>query len=143
MVKRLLFLLSMAALCAAFVSAQESRLTIPVNTTPAYDGKQMFVSYCASCHGLDGRGHGPTAAALRMPPTNLTQLAKNNNGVFPAMHVAAVLKFGSASWAHGSKEMPVWGPTLADLNQPNASNDGTENLRISNLVKYIDGLQAK
>ena len=71
----------------------------------------MFTQYCAPCHGLDGKGNGPAASAMKSQPTDLTQLARKHDGKFPANSVASALKFGSGSaGAHGSADMPVWGP---------------------------------
>ena len=75
----------------------------------------MFVSYCASCHGVDGKGDGPAAAALKMPPTDLTLLSKDNAGEFPDTHVLAVLQHGADIPSHGSPEMPVLGPILGKM----------------------------
>ena len=46
-------------------------------------GKAEFQSSCASCHGADGKGNGPLREQLKVPPSDLTVLARNNNGVFP------------------------------------------------------------
>ena len=97
----------------------------------------MYVSYCASCHGVDGRGHGPAASALKVPPADLTLLSKNNQDKFPAYHLDTVLKFGSEMPAHGSAGMPVWGPMLTRLD-PNDHDHSKEALRISNLAHYIE-----
>ena len=35
-------------------------------------GSALYASYCASCHGADGSGDGPTAALLPLRPANLT-----------------------------------------------------------------------
>ena len=35
-------------------------------------GATLFPSRCASCHGADGRGDGPAAAGLPVPPADLT-----------------------------------------------------------------------
>jgi mono/diheme cytochrome c family protein len=50
-------------------------------------GKLDFRRYCAQCHGMDGTGDGPVAAALKKKPANLTLLSKNNGGVFPEKEV--------------------------------------------------------
>jgi hypothetical protein len=68
----------------------------------------MFNSYSAPAHGKDAKGNGPAATALKNPPANLTQLAKKNNGEFPADGVASVLRSGVAG-AHGSSGMRVRG----------------------------------
>jgi hypothetical protein len=67
-------------------------------------------------HGKDAKGDGPAAAALRVSPANLTELAKKNNGKFPADHVATVQR-SSISGAHESPEMPVWGPLFSDMSR--------------------------
>jgi mono/diheme cytochrome c family protein len=46
-------------------------------------GKTEYQSGCAACHGVDGKGAGPVADALKTKPTDLTMIAKKNNGVFP------------------------------------------------------------
>jgi hypothetical protein len=73
---------------------------------------------------------------------DLTQLSKNNKGVYPAQHVIATLKFGVQTSAHGSKAMPVWGPVLKTVDSPSGSQD-RQTLRIANLVNYVETLQAK
>jgi cytochrome c553 len=36
---------------------------------------QMFATVCATCHGMDGTGNGPAAAALNPKPRNYTDAA--------------------------------------------------------------------
>jgi mono/diheme cytochrome c family protein len=132
----------LAALGAGLLFARQSSVNIPVSKTPAYSGKQMYASYCAPCHGLDGRGHGPAAEALKRPPEDLTLLQRNNHGVYPARRVIAVLQFGVEAPAHGSREMPVWGPVFGKLDHP-SGRKSTQELRISNLTRYLETLQAR
>ena len=49
---------------------------------PAPTGEEAYRRYCASCHGLEGKGDGPVAASLRRAPTDLTQLARRSGGRF-------------------------------------------------------------
>jgi mono/diheme cytochrome c family protein len=111
----------------------------PITMTSAASGSEMFNSYCAPCHGKDAKGNGPAATALKNPPANLTQLAKKNNGKFPADHVANILRSGVAG-AHGSTDMPVWGPLFS---QVSGRDDAVIQMRISNLVHYLELLQEK
>jgi mono/diheme cytochrome c family protein len=111
----------------------------PIQATSANSGREMFDSYCAPCHGKDGKGNGPAATSLKSPPANLTELAKKNNGKFPADHVAKVLKSG-VSGAHGSTDMPVWGPLLS---QVSGRDERIVQMRIANLVHYVESLQQK
>ncbi len=142
MLKRFTLAILVATAFFFVAVAQQPSVKISVNETPVTSGKQMFVSYCAPCHGVNGRGHGPAASALKMPPADLTMLSKSNQGNFPAYHLASVLRFGSEMPAHGSAEMPVWGPTLTRMDQ-NDNDHSKAALRISNLTRYIETLQVK
>jgi mono/diheme cytochrome c family protein len=68
--------------------AQEPKVVnIPVHHTAANSGKEMYAAYCAACHGKDGKGDGPVAAALKTPPADLTILARQHAGKFPSIQV--------------------------------------------------------
>ena len=121
---------------------QSSKKTIVVaaGKTSPISGKQMFASYCASCHGVNAKGNGPMAAALKTPPADLTLLSKANGGVFPATHVDTVIRFGAPVRSHGTVEMPVWGPVLGNMNEATPME---RQLRIHNLGNYLESIQAK
>jgi len=127
-------------LCSASVAQEPRVINIPVRHTPASSGKQMFEAYCAACHGIEGKGDGPVAAALKAPPTDLTVLARQNNGRFPSIQVAEAITGEAAISAHGSKEMPVWGPVFMSISHQHESQ---VHLRVANLTEYIKSLQQK
>jgi mono/diheme cytochrome c family protein len=131
---------------ATLTMAQQSQTTVKKTTIPrtsAASGEEMFNTYCAVCHGKDAKGNGPAAAALKVPPDDLTTLAQRHGGKFPADYVATVLRSGvQEAKAHGSKDMPIWGPLFASLgNGSTASPEVAQ--RIHNLSQYIESLQAK
>src|SRR5271165_3448833 len=143
-------LLSAALLSTTALMTQESQTTVkhaPITSTSPASGEQMFNAYCAVCHGRDGKGNGPAAAALKTPPPDLSTLAQSHGGKYPATYVQSVLKFGAERFpAHGTKEMPVWGPAFASLSGGSSKPSGVtpeETLRIVNLTHYIETLQAK
>jgi len=70
-------------------------------------GKREYDNNCASCHGLDGKGHGVFVEWLKRSPPDLTSLSRRNAGVFPMANVYDVVE--GAGPGHGSREMPVWG----------------------------------
>jgi len=129
-----LTLLSCIALCA-----QEKEIKrVPVQPTSMASGKEMFRTYCATCHGPGGKGDGPAASALKKAPADLTQLARKHNGKFPDGYVVAKLKNVDEP-VHGSREMPVWGALLPSVSQ----NEAETQLRINNIVAYLASIQAK
>jgi mono/diheme cytochrome c family protein len=145
MPKRILILFIAGIVAPAiFGNAQSSNFVqvkeVPVTHTSPTSGKQMYAQYCASCHGTDGKGNGPAAPALKDKPVDLTMLSQNNKGKFPEDHVVSVLRFGSEMPAHGSKDMPIWGPVLRSLNH---GNQAEEQQRISNITHYLKTMQAQ
>ncbi|MGA6984669.1 MAG: cytochrome c [Terriglobales bacterium] len=113
---------------------------IPITSTSPASGKEMYVTYCAVCHGTDGKGGGPAASALKVPPPDLTVLSKNHGGKFPALKVTAAIHGEGALPAHGSKEMPVWGALFFSLS---GGHEAEVQQRVSNLTTYVESLQAK
>ncbi len=49
------------------------------------------------------------SSELKSRPTDLTLLAKNNNGVFPVQVLNEVIDGTRQTRAHGNREMPIWG----------------------------------
>lgn len=99
-------------------------------------GRQLFRTYCASCHGVTGRGDGPMVEYLRVPPANLTLIAARNQGVFPAEGVRRAIDGRRAVRAHGDSAMPIWGDALLPRER-NAAE------RIRDLVAYLDVIQER
>lgn len=112
----------------------------PRKLITSLDGKDLFGAYCATCHGMEGKGNGPVAAALKKGVPDITTLAKRNKGVYPGAKLEPmILGEGKLATAHGSREMPVWGPLFRPV-----ENDRDMGLvRARNLVEYIRTLQAK
>ena len=113
---------------------------VPAPYASPSSGKDMYIAYCASCHGKDGMGNGPAAAALKTQPTDLTILAVKNGGKFPESHIAEVIKGDKLTAAHGNKEMPVWGPVFFTLGR---HDQAQEQMRIHNLTTYLESIQQK
>jgi mono/diheme cytochrome c family protein len=112
----------------------------PIEPTSPASGEEMFKAYCAVCHGKDGKGTGPAASELKQKPADLTTLAKRHDGKFPDDYVRTVLRFGVKAPAHGSSDMPTWGPLFSTVS---GSDKALVDLRIANLMGYLKSLQAK
>jgi mono/diheme cytochrome c family protein len=111
---------------------------IPPNFVPT--GKEMFKQYCAACHGLNAKGHGPARAALKVPAADLTTLTKRHGGEFPYDLVTNVLRFGPGVAAHGSSDMPTWGGIFQYMDN---YNQAAVQKRIKNLCDFLVSLQEK
>jgi mono/diheme cytochrome c family protein len=137
-------LMAGAASVVLFAVAQPSTPTIktvPIQQTNPTSGRQMYVAYCAACHGAEGQGNGPAASALKIPPSDLTLLSQKNKGAFPSSRVYSVIEFGAPTPAHGSAEMPVWGTLMLSLHSVSSDNREEVSQRIGNLTNYVKGLQ--
>ena len=124
---------------SAQATKPEVKKVAPAYTDPS-SGKEMYLAYCASCHGADGKGNGPAAPALKTPATDLTQIAAKNGGTFPEAHIMQIIKGDSMTAAHGNKDMPVWGPVFLQMG---GHDTAQVQLRIRNLTKYLASIQAK
>src|SRR5947209_4976561 len=101
-----LLLMGCAVLCV--VSAQETTVKrIPAHPTASIGGKDLFQEYCAVCHGVNGKGAGPAASALKKAPPDLTQMARVHGGKFPEAEVLKMLQGEVSIISPGAGEMPI------------------------------------
>jgi cytochrome c553 len=84
-------------------TAQLHGLLIRSNPHIISKERLLFLTYCAPCHGRDGRGDGSVREVLMVPPTDLI------NGQSSALsdgNIFSVIR-------DGVKAMPPYGDTLA------------------------------
>jgi mono/diheme cytochrome c family protein len=119
-------------LTAAMMSAISISQTInggpdSKNSAELARGQKIFQRNCASCHGLDGKGAGMVASALKKQPADLTVIPLKN-GRFPSEELIMTISGELTIPLHGSREMPIWGGVL-------------KNGEVLSLVRYIESLQ--
>lgn len=126
-------------LCAHPVAAQTTIERKPARPISSVEGKDSYTAYCAVCHGKDGKGDGPAAPALKGPIPDLTTIARRNNGKFDVLAIQRVISgVDKPIAAHGSADMPIWGPVFSNIQ---SSQVGV--LRVDNLAEYLESMQEK
>jgi len=117
----------------------------PAQTTPnaarginPAAGREIFREYCSVCHGVNGRGNGPAAEALRTAPSDLTKLSARNGGRFPASEVVSAIHNTRVIPAHGTPDMPMWGDVFRNVR---IDRKKVVDELVRNLTAYIESLQ--
>ena len=117
--------------------------TAPVNATDylAMSGEQLYMRFCASCHGIEGRGDGPVAQSFSSEVPDLTLIARRHGGEFQRDWVERTIDGRHKIGAHGAYTMPVWGEDFAQIGDPDAER--ATRTMIARLVDYLETLQQK
>jgi len=143
--------LALCLILAYGTSASANSVTVPSDATTGnlkVDlGRNDFMTYCAPCHGVEGRGDGTVAEFLTIPAADLTQLTKKNMGNFPRERMTEVIDGRREVKVHGARDMPVWGDWFdkeADSTRvPKKTHEEIVGARIEALVNYIETIQEK
>jgi mono/diheme cytochrome c family protein len=104
-------------------------------------GSYTYRTYCASCHGTDGKGEGPLAESLGFHPPNLALIAKRNGGDYPAERVHRIVDGRKPLAGHGGPDMPIWGDAFK--NPETGFDDSKVKEKIRSVVDYLRTLQAR
>ena len=107
----------------------------------AMSGEDLYRRFCASCHGVEGRGDGPVAASLRVEVPDLTRTASRARDTDPRERVVRIIDGRYIVGAHGTRLMPVWGEDLARLEIGNPDAERSAQIIIGRLADYVSSLQ--
>ena len=119
------------ALTSRAISAQASERA-------SVNGARLYATYCADCHGKDGKGPGPLAQTRGITVPDLQLLATRNNSVFPLAQVEKLLSGTAQSpVVHGGIEMPLWGSVLTDGDSDRSARES----RAHALARYLESVQ--
>jgi mono/diheme cytochrome c family protein len=115
--KTLVLRLSLASIVALLIAAWAA----PPTAADMAAAKQNYQTFCVKCHGPEGKGDGPGAAALKTKPRNFNDCARMKGITDDTLF--KVIKNGGA--ANGlSADMPAW-------------SQGFEDDEIHGLVDYV------
>jgi mono/diheme cytochrome c family protein len=107
----------------------------------ANQGKEMYMQYCSSCHGPDGKGSGSVSAFLKVKVPDLTLLKKNNKGVYPVDQVILAIDGRRKLRSHGDPKMPVWGESFSSEVKDAKTAEVTISLKEKAIAEYVATLQ--
>lgn len=113
---------------------------VPITNHPVDAGKEMYSSYCAPCHGEDGKGYGPAAPALKKAVPDLTSLSARNDGQYPKHLVFTLLSQHSALHPKVDSDMPDWYRAFASLDR---SCPVKSDMRARSIDRHVKTLQLK
>ena len=127
--------------CAAIAAI--ALLAGPVHAAEyvAMSGKELYLRFCASCHGDSGRGNGAVAGSFAVEVPDLTLLARRYGGEFPRDRVARIIDGRFIIASHGSRTMPVWGEDLSRAEIGNPEAERATEIIITRLADYLWTLQ--
>ena len=133
-----------ARLNALIAYLETIQSTGSVDTTALAMGKAEYQAKCEVCHGANGKGDGPFSSQLAVRSTDLTELTKNNKGVFPATRIFMALDGRSEVQGHGPRDMPVYGEVYLAQGPKGATAKEKEpyvNARLNALITYLETIQ--
>ena len=137
--RALIAVFTVAIISPVLVHAQPTIKRETAQRISSLEGPDTYREYCAVCHGTDAKGRGPAAPALKPPPSDLTTYARRHGGAFSAVDLRQIIEGQDKLSAHGSREMPIWGNVFRAFDQ----DSGIRDLRLKNLISYLESLQVK
>ena len=105
--------------------------------------REAFERYCATCHGVDGKGEGVMSGFLKKKPADLTQISKKNGGEFPFHRTMQFIDGTTDVRAHGDPDMPVWGEVFAHETRGSPSQQAEIRTKILQITEYVRSIQVE
>lgn len=104
-------------------------------------GKELYVQYCSSCHGKDGKGSGPFTPYLKIKVPDLTLLRAKNKKVYPFAKVMSSIDGTRAVRGHGEPSMPVWGEVFEKEAKIEKYPVLTSLYKVKAIAEYVSTIQ--
>jgi mono/diheme cytochrome c family protein len=121
----------------------EDQPPLSADKTPlldSMDGPALYKAYCATCHGIDGKGLGPMTEWLKIKAPDLTRLSMREGGKFPLARVQRIITGEQNITAgHGTREMPIWGPVFSKITY----DEDLGPMRVYNVARFLETMQVK
>jgi mono/diheme cytochrome c family protein len=129
------------AFVQTFLLASFALFTTVLRAADTDQGQKLYMQYCGSCHGKDGKGSGPVSPHLKIKIPDLTVLKKNNKGSYPLDYVMSTIDGRHIVRAHGDRQMPVWGEVFSQELEKQKYTELTTLFKAKVIAEYIGTLQ--
>jgi len=106
-----------------------------------YSGAETFHRFCASCHGTEGIGDGPVAAALPIMVPDLTRLQDHLGKDYKEDVLRRIIDGRDIVIYHGTRYMPVWGYEFWVEEGADEAAEQRVEIIVANLIDYIESVQ--
>jgi len=106
-------------------------------------GEQLYLRFCASCHGVSSRGDGPVAKSLIAEVPDLTLIARRQGSAYSRDRIERIIDGRFMISAHGTRLMPVWGENFARTELGNPDAERAVELMIARLTDYLESMQRR
>ena len=87
------------------------------------------------------RGDGTVSRSLKVKPSDLTQLKKQNKGVFPLEKVMASIEGTTRVDVHGESKMPVWGEIFEKKTSAQKDPASAAAAKVKVIAEYLSTIQ--
>lgn len=104
-------------------------------------GRQLFIRYCAACHGSDADGRGPVAEDLKTSPPDLRYLGERYGMPLPIATIARFIDGRQDVAAHGPRTMPVWGRRFYKTWTAHEAGEEDLQTQVHEIVRYLNAIQ--
>jgi mono/diheme cytochrome c family protein len=126
-------------LIVRYLGGDSTKIVRSVANTPtvaAPDGKQLYAQWCAGCHGATGKGDGPNAKTLPVPPARHADAkamsARSDDALFDTIEAGGAIMnkhhrmpaFGGALGTTEIRTLVGYIRTLCQCQGPAWSRDG-------------------
>lgn len=136
MTRKLIVGAAIASVLAAAALARSDERSFDKKTLKAAgQGRALYLTHCAGCHGTDA--HGGFTGTNHAAAPDLTLIAVRDGG-FDRRHVAQQIDGRVAPQAG----MPCWGNFFAGSSGDGTRNEGWAATRVYVLTSYLDVIQA-
>lgn len=106
-----------------------------------YSGRDLYMRFCASCHGATGAGDGPVGQGMAVMVPDLTGLADRQGGMLDADSLREIIDGRAVVVSHGTRQMPVWGYEFWVEEGADVQAEAAVRTIVDKLIAYLRSIQ--